>query len=103
MDDTLDRKSVVQGTRIRALVPLLEDDVVIPVVDDTHGALNVHNLLDVLLDRLVLVPVDDNGTVVNDLLNVVDYAVNKSDRIDARRWRIAPAVDIRLGRCIVVL
>src|SRR5690554_202991 len=103
MDDTLKVIVLDRDPRIRALVPLLQGDVVIPVVDDTHGALNVHNLLDVLLDRLVLVPVDDNGTVVNDLLNVVDYAVNKSDRIDARRWRIAPAVDIRLGRCIVVL
>src|SRR5690554_572587 len=104
MDNILELVVVDRNPLLVDNVPVLERNLVRRLVDvDPYRPLNVDDLLDVLLDRLVLVSVDDNGTVVDDLLNVVDYAVNKSDRIDARRWRIAPAVDIRLGRCFVVL
>src|SRR5690554_8225828 len=86
MDNILELVVVDRNPLLVDNVPVLERNLVRRLVDvDPYRPLNVDDLLDVLLDRLVLVSVDDNGTVVDDVLKVVDYAANNIDRIDPRR------------------
>src|SRR5690554_5146481 len=104
MDNILELVVVDRNPLLVDNVPVLETNLIRRrVTVDPHLPVNAHNLLYLLLDRLVPASVD-NLTLHDALpIYVVHDAVNKSDRIDARRWRIAPAVDIRLGRCFVVL